>query len=366
LLLIVIEFSQVRQGLITAIIGITLIIIVWFHQKRKYFAYGLGMLALATGGLAVAGMLNKGPFVKYFYKMSVTYRGDYWRAGWRMFIDNPLFGVGIDRYGANFRQYRDATQSLRRGPELVSNAAHDIPIQLAATGGIFVLITFLVFILFVFWRGILTIRNTQGQEQILATIIFSAWLSYQAQSLISIDNLGIAIWGYILGGAVVGNSVLLNKNNSQKIEFTILQPIVSGIFAFCILIISVLFFESESSMNSLNRTQAPQSGPEVANYLEISQKPLNFIFHEPTFEVTQARHFAQVGDFPHAISRLQALIKVDTRNYEASQLLAQIYEYQKNWILAIGVRNHIASLDPFNPVNLLQLGEDEKNNGNTC
>ncbi len=30
-----------------------------------------------------------------------------------------------------------------------------------------------------------------------------------------------------------------------------------------------------------------------------------------------------------------------------------------------GVRKHIASMDPFNQVNLLQLGEDEKNNGNT-
>ena len=73
----------------------------------------------------------------------------------------------------------------------------------------------------------------------------------------------------------------------------------------------------------------------------------------------------QVGDFSHAVSKLQSVIKVDKRNYDAYQLLAQIYEYQKNWILAIGVRKHIASMDPFNQVNLLQLGEDEKNNGNT-
>ena len=118
-------------------------------------------------------------------------------------------------------------------------------------------------------------------------------------------------------------------------------------------------------MNLLNRTQTPQSKSEVETYLKISQKPLNFIFHEPTFEVTEARHYAQVGDFSHAVSKLQSVIKVDKRNYDAYQLLAQIYEYQKNWILAIGVRKHIASMDPFNQVNLLQLGEDEKNNGNT-
>jgi hypothetical protein len=45
-------------------------------------------------------------------------------------------------------------------------------------------------------------------------------------------------------------------------------------------------------------------------------------------------------------------------------LLARIYEYQKNWNLAIGARNVQANLDPYNQIVLLQLGEDYKSAGN--
>ena len=144
------------------------------------------------------GMLNQGPLKSFFYKASVTYRGDYWRAGVRMFKDHPWFGVGLDRYGAYFRHYRDATQALRRGPDIVSNAAHDVPIQLAATGGIFVLIAFLAITGFIAWRGVVALRNTAGVTQIVVASFFGAWVTYEAQSLISIDNVGIAIWGWLI------------------------------------------------------------------------------------------------------------------------------------------------------------------------
>ena len=163
-------------------------------------------LGVAGGAAGLIGMLNQGPLKGFFYKASVTYRGDYWRAGVRMFKDHPWFGVGLDRYGAYFRQYRDAAQALRRGPDIVSNAAHDVPIQLAATGGIFVLIAFLAITGFIAWRGVVALRNTAGVTQIVVATFFGAWVTYEAQSLISIDNVGIAIWGWLLGGIVVALS----------------------------------------------------------------------------------------------------------------------------------------------------------------
>jgi len=135
LIMAVIYFSRVRQGLLTALIGCLIILVVWTHQRNKVLAYAITILSVIFALVALGGMLNRGPLIKYFYKTSVTFRGDYWRAGWQMFRHHPILGVGLDRYGAYFRQYRDSTQSLRRGPDLVSNAAHSMPIQFAATGG---------------------------------------------------------------------------------------------------------------------------------------------------------------------------------------------------------------------------------------
>jgi len=44
--------------------------------------------------------------------------------------------------------------------------------------------------------------------------------------------------------------------------------------------------------------------------------------------------------------------------------LARIYETEKNWDSAIIVRQKILLIDPYNQINLLQLGVDEKLNGN--
>jgi O-antigen ligase len=179
-LLVVIQFSQVRQGLLTSVLGVSLILIVWLYQRKKYISYAAASLLVVVGTFSLAGMLNKGPLIKYFYKTSVSYRGDYWRAGSKMFIQHPLFGVGPDRFGAYFRQYRDLKEVTRRGPNVVSNAAHNIPIHLAATGGIFVLLAFLSFTAFILWRGISTIKNSRGDQQILASIIFAIWIVYPA------------------------------------------------------------------------------------------------------------------------------------------------------------------------------------------
>jgi hypothetical protein len=40
--------------------------------------------------------------------------------------------------------------------------------------------------------------------------IFAAWIAYQAQSLISINQLGLAVWGWALSGAIIGYSIFVS------------------------------------------------------------------------------------------------------------------------------------------------------------
>jgi len=362
LLLITIQYSQVRQALFTSALGIAIIFIVWLHQKNKFSSYAICGLSLATLLFAIAGMLQKGPLVKYFFKPSVTFRGDYWRAGWRMFIHHPLFGVGLDRYGAYFRQYRDATQEVRRGPDLISNAAHNVPIQLAATGGIFLLAAYIALTAFILWRGISAIRTTDGPQQILASVIFAAWVAYEAQSMISIDNIGIAIWGYVLGGAVVGISVRA-ENLQKRRQKELTQPMVSVGLMLIPLVLSFLLFKSESAAYQLQSTRITSENVTSPAAVALLKKPLSFVLQEPNFQMVIAQIYANAGDLKTTRSMLERAVSRDSANFPAISMLARLNEIEKKWSAAIDLRNKIAKIDPYNTMNLLELGEDKKSAG---
>ena len=382
ILLVTIVFSQVRQGLLAGAAGIAVVLFIWLHQRKKIAALALAGMGVIVGALGLVAMLNMGPLKGFFYKASVTYRGDYWRAGVRMFKSHPLFGVGLDRYGAYFRQYRDATQALRRGPGTISNAAHDVPIQLAATGGIFVLIAFLALTLFIAWRGITSLRSATGINQIVIATFFGAWITYEAQSLISIDNVGIAIWGWILGGIVVALSrptkveevlatvnakPLRSKKQSIKQSTKIssgsaAQPLVSGLLFTLAFAICIPMFLSDAALKTSRGYAAPTSA-NLSAYLQIVRKPLGYGFQETHAKESVAILLAQANQLPEAKTNLLAVLARDPRGFDALNTLALIEEANKNFGEAASNRQKMSALDPWNYQNLLQLGEDLKQSG---
>ncbi len=380
LLTVTIIFSQARQGLLAALIGVAIIVIVWVSQKNRvagYLVAGVGVLGLIIG---ILGMLNDGPLAKYLYKVSVTYRGDYWRAGINMFKHHFLFGVGLDRYGAYFRQYRDATQSLRRGPDIISNAAHNVPIQLAATGGIFVLLAFLALFFLIAWRGVVAIRNSSGNQKIVVTSFVGAWVTYEAQSFISIDNVGIAIWGWVIGGVIVGLSIVeveeevsmsptyatskknKKKNSLPRQKESIAQPLISGVAATAMLALVIPLFLADSAAR-MSRAYSKPTSDQVNAYVTAVKKPLGFGIVDPHNKVVVGILLAEANQVPEGEKLLQDVASSDSQAGEAMTALASIYEQTNKIAQAIPLRKKLVVLDPFNQKNLLKLGQDLKLTG---
>ena len=227
LLLLTIYLSDSLQGFLAAAAGFGVLIVTWILQRSRTLGWSIAGVGFVGGLMSIFGILQMGP-LSFLFKESVTYRGDYWRAGIRMFQDHIWFGVGLDRYGAYFREYRDVAQVLRRGPNVGTNAAHNVFIQQFATGGIFVGLAYLALTTFIFWRGIKALKFYKGNDRLTIGTFFVAWLAFQAQSIISIDNIGITIWGWILGGIVAGLSInLVDENSPHKSESTRLLGILS-------------------------------------------------------------------------------------------------------------------------------------------
>jgi O-antigen ligase len=367
LLLLTIYFSDSLQGFLAAAVGFGVLIVTWVLQRNRIAGWSIAGVGFVGGLMSIFGILQMGPF-SFLFKESVTYRGDYWRAGIRMFQDHIWFGVGLDRYGAYFREYRDVAQVLRRGPNVGTNAAHNVFIQLGATAGIFVLITYLILVGFIFWRGIVGLRQSTGTKQILFATFFGAWLTYLAQAVISIDNIGVAIWGWVLGGAVVGLSY--QKDEIEKVKpakplgMSRLSLGLSSVYTVAAIVISSLFFTAEYAQHQAGKYLLPTNASEEVAYERFVVKSLQVRPVEPKFRFKAARYFFEARMNEKAVEQLKLAIENDPREFESRDTLAMYYEEIKRPDLALPLREYIVTIDPYNVINLLALGRDLKATGN--
>ena len=212
--------TKSQQGFLVFAAGILIPGYVFLRNRlnriQRITAYSF---VLMMGFGSILGMLQIGPLAKLLYKESVTYRGDYWNAGWGMAMENPLLGVGFDQYGTWYRRFRSLEATLRRGPEMTSNAAHNVFIDFAASGGFILLCVYIAFVVLTI-KAITKILKNSNLDSKEVIAIIGMWVAYQAQSVISINQIGLAIWGWVLSGLIIGYSMSLGQDDTSKNDVT--------------------------------------------------------------------------------------------------------------------------------------------------
>jgi O-antigen ligase len=196
--------SKSIQGIVVTAIGLTYIGFLTIRSQMKnsgfQFAYLIG--AATASGFAVAGALQIGPLTSLIYKGSVSLRGEYWRAGITAALDHPFTGVGFDNYGDWYRRTRSASAMIVPGPDTVTNSAHNVNIDIFSYGGFPVLIPYLFLLAAAAIAILRFIRRTKKYDPVFAAISVG-WFCYQAQAIISINQIGLAVWGWALTGLVI-------------------------------------------------------------------------------------------------------------------------------------------------------------------
>ncbi len=204
--LYVIKETDSQQGFLVLLIGSGVALGVYVNQRSKALGYSYLGLVLVAFVAVLFGTLNKGPLASLLYKDSVTYRGDYWRAGWKMTVDNPIFGVGLDSYGDWYRRSRTIEATLRRGPDVTSNAAHNVFLDISAYGGFPLVLIYIALMVLVIVSAVEVIKRSQGFNAGFVGLV-AGWVAFQAQSIISINQIGLALWGWVLSGLIVGYEI---------------------------------------------------------------------------------------------------------------------------------------------------------------
>jgi putative inorganic carbon (HCO3(-)) transporter len=206
--LVAAALSSSVQGPIAAAAGLFVVAVAaCLNLRSRRRALGLSTLVVvAAAGLAVmvAGAVAKtGPAAPIFSDAGSQARPHYWDAALQMFDDAPLLGVGLDQYGAFWRSARSPEAVMALTGQHFTDAAHSVPLQMLAQGGLVLGLAYLAFVavaLVALVRGLLRLS---GSDRMLLGAVGGGWMAYQLSSAVSIDQVPLIVLHFSLAGAVV-------------------------------------------------------------------------------------------------------------------------------------------------------------------
>jgi len=198
----VLYICESTQGYIALFASLLIFALLYLLRKKSnlYF-FILFIIGSIVGGLAILGMLNKGPLSYYLYKVSVRSRGEMWDTAISMIKDNLLFGVGLDSVGDYSLMYQ-SRETANGIAEYIDNV-HNFYLQFAATGGLPLAIAYFSLVCFVGYIFVSKLIKLNASDHTISAL-FSAWIAFQLQSLISPAVIPTLIWNFIICGTIIG------------------------------------------------------------------------------------------------------------------------------------------------------------------
>ena len=248
-----IKRSHAIQGLLVTAIGAVIVIFYLIRSKTEKWLIPVLYTIFVSflGVLSIFGTLQKGP-LSFLYKRSVSFRGSYWRAGIKMGNEHPFTGVGMDSYGDWYRRDRPAV-ALIDTPDIktMTNVSHNVFVDFFANGGWPLFLSYVILTVVTILAILrVTLRSKEYNWVFVGMTV--VWICYQTQSIISINQMGLTVWGWVLSGALIAYSRIVSipkdefgseksrtkKMNSNRTS-TISPQLVAGIGIVAGLLIAV-------------------------------------------------------------------------------------------------------------------------------
>jgi tetratricopeptide (TPR) repeat protein len=249
-------------------------------------------------------------------------------------------------------------------------------LQILATGGLVTFIPYLLLFTFITFVGLRSLITEGAETKIQSASVFAIWISSCAIGLVGIDNIGLSVWLWISGGAVIANTIVYgelpqDKKNKDK-RYKVQKDDRSGIYPQVVAINLALFMLLNlvpviiRSNNLYLLTVSPPNSDKTIVSSKLNSL-LSISLNDPQTLVklsslALSRGFTDIGE--KAIDRNLSL---DNRSFYAYSFKAQIFESRNDLASANTNRIKLLELAPWNTSNMLQLatnylklGEKEK------
>jgi O-antigen ligase len=336
--LCVVYLSKSQQGYLVFAAGASLVIYLWIKSSDKLSNLKPVYLIICFIGVisVLLDILQKSPWQSVLYKPSVTFRGDFWRAGWRITQDNPFFGVGLDGYRDSYRLYRDQI-TAQRNPTAMVDSAHNVFLDISSGGGFPLLIIYCGLILLVIFSIVRVVRREKGFNYSFAGIA-GAWVAYLAQSVISINQIGLAVWGWVLSGVIIGYEI---RTRNIEPNTDVIKPVMERAVVYLGVITGLVVSQPLVIADGQFRSTV-----KTGDVIKIEQNLENWPQSVIRMNVA-AQIFIDGGFADRALVISQKAVKLNPRNFEAWEkiyLNPDADENSKKQALLM-----MRELDPFNP-----------------
>jgi O-antigen ligase len=214
-LLIVLETGSIQGFMIyVAGIGVVGFFLVRSIESTRWLQIPYLFLGVCFFVLTSLALTNVGPLARFIFGETILFRFDYWHAGWEMTTQNPLLGVGLDSYGDWYREVRGEISTLRTVPDRITNTAHNIYLDISASGGFPLIMAYLLLLGYAMRAAIRVILRDHSFNPYFVAL-FAAWIAYLIQAAISINQIGVGIWGWLITGALIGYEIATRSNESS-------------------------------------------------------------------------------------------------------------------------------------------------------
>lgn len=361
--LFLIQVSNSSQGFMSFGVAATVIFLSFLRLNHpKFFLPGSG-LSIVVFGIAILGILNKGP-ASFLYQASISARGDYWRAAMAMLKNEPLNGVGIERYGDYFGNFRDLQQVRGRSFATYSDNAHNTFLHFAATGGLFLALTYIFLVALVVVFSFRKLRKSEGVQSLQISIMLGIFLAFNAISLISPENVGFTVWAWVFAGGLIGLSTLVEQPNPSSISTKSTNKFSNALVISLILVLIVPSIILTRAINTSDRGIwqaygiAYSGSGTLEDLLNKIKKVTEASPREQRYKIL-ASSMAIGLNLPE-LSRdySKQVLKINSRNVDAFVLEAISYEKQAMYLDAIENRKAMLEFDPYNLENLDKIARD--------
>ena len=212
------------QGLLVLFLGYWVALTSWIYIRKKTLTFMLWLfVSLILFYFSVLGFLQRGPLSTILYQETNIFRFDYWHAGVKMIEKQPLFGHGFETYGDLYTQERGLISALRTSLGRTSNSAHNIFLDIGVNGGIILLFALLAIFAMALINSIQYLRKLHKKQEVDFVFLglFAFWVAYMAQALISINQIGVGVWAWIITGILLGWKNLIveaDESSSRKVK----------------------------------------------------------------------------------------------------------------------------------------------------
>lgn len=213
----------------------------WFLKRRKKFTFSKGLVILGLGMVFLVSFVGllaiKSPTrlsqLSDFKTGSTSVRLNLWQDGFKLFLNKPLFGYGLENQADAYLKYYKINDALYSSPNVSNDRAHNLILDILLSSGLFGL-SFFVYFIYQIIKGLLRLSK-ESEFSTLAIFLIWSLTTYLVSLLFNFSVITTNVYFWFL----IGLSLSLSEKNIFLIN---LRPFKNNLKSSILIVTAFLLF----------------------------------------------------------------------------------------------------------------------------